>query len=49
MKCSRCKIYTLDEHCSVCKEKTTSAHPIKFSLEKEEKYGKYRRLIKAKI
>jgi len=41
--CSSCKIYTLKEICSQCKSKTQSPHPPKFSVEKEEKYGKYRR------
>ncbi len=49
MKCPKCKIYTLDKTCSACKTKTISAHPLRFSLEKEKKYGKYRRLSKAKI
>ncbi len=40
-RCTECKSYTLkDEHCS---KKTVSPHPPKFSLEKEKKYGKYRR------
>jgi rRNA maturation protein Nop10 len=49
MKCSGCKRYALDNVCLVCKTKTISAHPPKFSLEKEAKYGKYRRLSKAKV
>ncbi len=46
MKCPKCKIYTLNKKCPVCKMKTISAHPLKFSLEKEKKYGKYRRMAK---
>jgi len=48
-KCDKCKEYTLDETCPLCKTKTISAHPLKFSLEKERKYGKYRRIAKANI
>jgi rRNA maturation protein Nop10 len=49
MKCPKCKTYTLGMACSICKTKTASAHPLKFSLEKERKYGKYRRLSKANV
>jgi len=42
-KCPNCKTYTLKDLCPNCKIKTISAHPLKFSLEKEKKYGKYRR------
>jgi H/ACA ribonucleoprotein complex subunit 3 len=45
-KCFNCKTYTIKEICPVCKTKTTSAHPLKFSLEKERKYSKYRREAK---
>lgn len=48
-KCPKCKAYTLDAACKSCKVKTKSAHPPRFSLEKEEKYGKYRRLSEAKV
>ena len=43
MKCSKCKRYTLKEKCPICKGKTVTAHPPRFSIEKERKYGKYRR------
>lgn len=43
-KCPNCKSYTLKDLCPNCKGKTLSAHPMKFSLEKEKKYGKYRKL-----
>lgn len=43
-KCPNCKTYTLKDLCPKCKIKTSSAHPLKFSLEKEKKYGKYRKL-----
>jgi H/ACA ribonucleoprotein complex subunit 3 len=42
-KCPKCKKYTLRDKCPVCNEISISAHPPKFSLEKEKKYGKYRR------
>jgi H/ACA ribonucleoprotein complex subunit 3 len=42
-KCPKCKKYTLKDICFMCKVKTISAHSPKFSLEKEKKYGKYRR------
>jgi H/ACA ribonucleoprotein complex subunit 3 len=45
-KCPKCKIYTLKSLCPRCKTRTLSAHPLKFSLEKEKKYGKYRRMSK---
>jgi H/ACA ribonucleoprotein complex subunit 3 len=45
-KCPDCKTYTLKDICSKCGTKTISAHPLKFSLEKELKYGKYRREAK---
>lgn len=45
-KCSPCKIYTLKEICPKCGEKTTSPEPPKYSP--ENKYGKYRRALKAK-
>jgi H/ACA ribonucleoprotein complex subunit 3 len=48
-KCVKCNKYTLNEVCSVCREKTASAHPMRFSLEKEKKYGKYRRIAKANV
>jgi H/ACA ribonucleoprotein complex subunit 3 len=45
-KCPQCKRYTLKNNCPICKTKTITAHPPKFSLEKEKKYGKYRKLFK---
>jgi len=41
--CKNCKIYTLKEKCGGCRKATISAHPPVFSLEKERKFGKYRR------
>ncbi|MBU5575221.1 MAG: nucleolar RNA-binding Nop10p family protein [Candidatus Aenigmatarchaeota archaeon] len=42
-KCKKCGKYTLMEYCNICKEKTITPHPPKFSLEKELKYEKYKR------
>jgi len=42
-KCPNCQNYTLKETCPVCKTKTVSPHPPKFSLEKEKKYSEYRK------
>ena len=43
-KCPKCGAYTLkDVHCGA---ETASPHPPKFSVEKEKKYGKYRRKAK---
>ena len=33
----------MKDTCPECNEKSISAHPPKFSIEKERKYGKYRR------
>jgi rRNA maturation protein Nop10 len=48
MKILKCKNghYTLSEKCRVCGETASSPHPPKFSPEKEERWGKYRRLGK---
>jgi H/ACA ribonucleoprotein complex subunit 3 len=43
-KCLKCKIYTLKETCPKCGSRTESAHPPRFSP--EDKYGKYRRMLK---
>jgi len=43
-RCKKCGAYTLkEEHCG---EPTDNPHPPKFSIEKEKKYGKYRRQAK---
>ncbi|HLE07636.1 MAG TPA: nucleolar RNA-binding Nop10p family protein [archaeon] len=46
--CKNCRIYTLREICKNCGKNTESPHPPKFSVEKEEKYGKYRRAAEIK-
>ena len=43
-RCSKCGTYTLKEKCPKCGTPTSSAHPFKFSLEKERKYAKYRKV-----
>lgn len=47
-KCVECNKYTLDtEKCPSCGGKTISPKPAKFSIEREEKYSRFRReLIK---
>lgn len=43
-KCLKCNIYTMKEVCQTCKEKTIRPIPPKYSP--EDKYGKYRRIVK---
>jgi len=38
--------YTLSEKCNVCGAAAVPPHPPKFSPEKEERLGKYRRMAK---
>jgi len=45
-KCTKCSEYTLKDVCKKCGAKTASPHPLKFSIEKEKKYSKYRRKAK---
>jgi H/ACA ribonucleoprotein complex subunit 3 len=42
--CKNCKKYTLNEICGICKIKTISKYPPRFSP--EDHYGKYRRKLK---
>lgn len=44
LKCSKCKIYTLQKTCPKCQTKTISPKPAKFSI--DDKYGAYRRKFK---
>ena len=45
-KCVECNKYTLNtEKCPACGGKVVSPRPAKFSIEKEEKYSKYRRQL----
>jgi H/ACA ribonucleoprotein complex subunit 3 len=43
-KCTKCKKYSLKTSCIICKEKTVSVHPAKFSP--DDKYMRYRILNK---
>jgi len=43
-KCLKCKKYSLKQVCGICKEKTASVHPAKFSP--DDKYMRYRILNK---
>ncbi len=42
--CKTCEKYTLEETCCICKKKTISNNPPKFSP--QDHYGKYRRKLK---
>ncbi len=42
--CPKCNKYTLKDLCPLCNTPAVNPHPPKFSP--EDKYGKYRRLIK---
>jgi len=44
LSCHKCGIYTLNENCPNCNNKTISTKPAKFSI--EDKYLRYR--LKAK-
>ncbi|GIU70897.1 MAG: ribosome biogenesis protein Nop10 [Candidatus Nitrosocaldaceae archaeon] len=39
-RCNNCKRYTLKDVCQICNEKTSIAHPPKFSP--DDKYIRYR-------
>lgn len=43
-KCSSCGIYTIQPICPKCKGDLNVIYPPKFSI--EDKYGKYRRILK---
>ena len=44
--CKKCSLYTLEEYCEKCGEKTISNKPPKFSI--EDRWGYYRRCSKLK-
>ena len=43
-KCPECGIYTLEKKCPKCQGQLKVIYPPKFSI--EDKYGKYRRILK---
>ncbi len=45
-KCNVCKRYTMKEICPICGKETLIMEPPRYSP--QDKYGKYRRLIKFK-
>jgi len=47
MKCPSCGTYTLKLSCGKCGAKTAHAQPAKYSP--EDKYGKYRRMMKKEM
>ena len=46
-KCPDCGIYTLEDKCPKCKGELKVIYPPKFSI--EDKYGKYRRILKKEL
>jgi H/ACA ribonucleoprotein complex subunit 3 len=47
MKCLSCGTYTLQTTCPKCGQKTAHAQPAKYSP--EDRYGKYRRMMKQEM
>jgi len=45
--CKKCNTFTLQTSCTKCSGKTSNPLPPKFSP--EDKYGKYRRMLKEKF
>ena len=45
--CKNCGVYTLDKTCEVCKNKTISPEPPRFSP--QDRYGEYRRKLKKSL
>ena len=46
-KCTKCNEYTLKAICPRCGEKSINPRPAKFSP--EDRYGKYRRMMKKEM
>jgi H/ACA ribonucleoprotein complex subunit 3 len=46
-KCQKCGTYALGDRCPKCGGKTKNAEPPKYSP--QDKYGKYRRMMKLEI
>ncbi|MDI6707819.1 MAG: RNA-protein complex protein Nop10 [Candidatus Thermoplasmatota archaeon] len=44
-KCLHCNLYTLKQVCSKCHSQTTVPIPARFSP--EDRYGKYRRMLRS--
>ena len=44
LRCTNCGTYTMNNLCPKCNSECITTKPAKFSL--EDKYGKYRRLVK---
>lgn len=47
LRCGDCGAYTLHDACKSCGTKTSTPHPSRFSP--EDRYGKYRRKLKALV
>jgi H/ACA ribonucleoprotein complex subunit 3 len=47
LKCPECDSFTIKKECDMCKVKTESPKPAKYSP--EDKYGKYRRKYKQNV
>ena len=46
-QCKECNVFTLESTCTKCSSKTSNPLPPKFSP--EDKYGKYRRMLKEQV
>ncbi|HDN82925.1 MAG TPA: RNA-protein complex protein Nop10 [Candidatus Altiarchaeales archaeon] len=47
LRCPKCGRYTIKEICPICREKTITVKPPRFSP--EDRYGKYRRMMKKEM
>ncbi len=47
LHCKKCNTFTLQNICSICNGNTSNPLPPKFSP--EDKYGKYRRMLRGKL
>ena len=45
--CKKCNTFTLESYCNKCNSQTSNPLPPKFSP--EDRYGKYRRMLKEKF
>ena len=46
LHCKKCNMFTLGSVCDICNSKSSNPLPPKYSP--EDKYGKYRRMLKEK-